>query len=152
VDVDTTFVSGIWWRHIPAGGDVYYQPDPPADNRWQRGEVVEAWYLADSEPTAWSEWYRSLAEAGLPPHQGLPRDLWQWEVSLPEVADVTDEARLARLGLPTRLRPSRTEWPTFQPVGEALFHAGFKALACPRPPGPKAGCSASSGPIVRCGA
>jgi hypothetical protein len=131
VDVDPTSVSGIWWRHIPAGGDVYHRPNPPADNRWQRGEVVDAWYFADSEPTVWSEWYRSLAEAGLPPHQGLPRDLWRWEISLPEVADITDEARLARLGLPTRLRPSRTEWPTFQPVGEALFQSGFAALVCP---------------------
>ncbi len=95
MDVGTTFVSGRWWRHIPAGGDVYHQPDAPADNRWQRGDVVEAWYFADSELTLWAEWYRSLAEAGLPPHQGLPRDLWQWEISLPEVADITDEARLA---------------------------------------------------------
>jgi len=30
-------VSARWWRHIPAGGDVYYEPPDPADNRWQRG-------------------------------------------------------------------------------------------------------------------
>lgn len=131
MDVDTTFVSGRWWRQIPAGGDVYYQPEAPADNRWQRGDVVEAWYFADSEPTVWAEWYRYLAEAGLPPHRALPRDLWQWEISLPEVADLTDEARLARLGLPTRLRPSRIEWPRFQPVGEGLFRAGFPAIVSP---------------------
>jgi RES domain len=131
VNVDPTSVSGTWWRHIAAGSDVYYRPDEPADNRWQRGEVVEAWYFADSEPTAWAEWYRALAEAGLPPRQALPRDLWRWEMSLPEVADVTDEQRLARLELPTRLRPTRAQWPAFQPVGEALFNAGYPAILCP---------------------
>lgn len=108
-----------------------YQPSEPADNRWQRGQAVEAWYFAESKATVWAEWYRYLAEAGLPPHQALPRDLWQWEISLPVVADLSDESRLARLGLPTRLRPSRLEWPTFQPVGEALFRAGYPALLCP---------------------
>lgn len=131
MNVDETFISGMWWRHIPAGGDVYYQPAEPADNRWQRGEVVEAWYFGDSEDTVWAEWHRALAEAGLPPQQALPRDLWKWEISLPRVADVTDEQRLARLGLPTRLRPTRREWPTFQPLGEALFAAGWPAIICP---------------------
>ncbi len=130
MDLDTTYVSGRWWRHIPASGDVYYQPEMPADNRWQRGATVEAWYFADTEPTVWAEWYRFLAEAGLPPHRGLPRDLWRWEISLPTVADVSGESQLARLGLPTKLRPSRAQWPTFQPVGEAIFAAGYPALLC----------------------
>ena len=60
----------------------------PADNRWQRGEVVDALYFADSEETVWAEWYRFLAEAGLPPRQALPRDLWRWRIELPEVADL----------------------------------------------------------------
>jgi hypothetical protein len=52
LDVDSTSLSGTWFRHIPAGRDVYYQPSEPADNRWQRGAVVEALYFADSEETA----------------------------------------------------------------------------------------------------
>ena len=72
------------------------RPADPADNRWQRGAIVEALYFGDSEATVWAEWYRFLAEAGLPPSQGLPRDLWRWEISLPEVADLADDGRLAR--------------------------------------------------------
>ena len=127
MDVDSTPLTGIWFRHIPAGGDAYYQPPHPADNRWQRGAVVEALYFADSEHTAWAEWYRYLAEAALPPKQGLPRDLWRWEIALPEVADLSGEDRLARVGLP-RLQPTRLQWPTFQPVGEQLHHESWPAL------------------------
>ena len=49
-------------------------------------------YFADSEPTAWAEWYRALAEAAIPPGQALPRDLWRWGIDLPRVADLGDEA------------------------------------------------------------
>ena len=97
-------MSGTWFRHVPAGADAHLRPPHPADNRWQRGEVVDALYFADSEETVWAEWYRFLAEAGLPPKQGLPRDLWRWKIELPEVADLGDEDRLARVGLPP-LRP-----------------------------------------------
>jgi hypothetical protein len=100
MDVEGTSVSGIWWRQIPAGRDVNHQPDPPADSRWQRGEVTDALYFAESEETAWAEWYRALAESGLPPHQALPRDLWRWELSLPDVADLSAPERLKRVGLP----------------------------------------------------
>ena len=127
LDVDSTAISGTWWRHVPAGGDVQYQPPHPADNRWQRGSVIEALYFADSEQTAWAEWYRYLAEAGLPPRMGLPRDLWRWGISLPKVADLTTEERLARVGLP-RIGPTRLQWPGFQPVGERLHRTGWLAL------------------------
>lgn len=36
--------------------------EPPPDNRWQRGGVVDALYLADDEDTVWAEWHRHLAE------------------------------------------------------------------------------------------
>jgi hypothetical protein len=127
LDVDATSISGTWFRHIPAGADVFYQPPDAADNRWQRGSVVEGLYFADSEETAWAEWYRYLAEASLPPHQGLPRDLWRWEISLPNVADLSDDARLARVGLPAR-QPTRHQWPLFQPIGEQLHGERWPAL------------------------
>jgi hypothetical protein len=53
----------IWWRQIPAGGEVHHQPNPPADSRWQRGEVIDALYYAAE--TTRAEWYRA-AEAACP--------------------------------------------------------------------------------------
>ena len=106
---------------------MHHEPPHPADNRWQRGSVVEALYFADSEETAWAEWYRGLAEAALPPRRALPRDLWRWEISLPRVADLTDDERLARVGLPG-LHPTRAQWPAFQAVGERLHRDGWAAL------------------------
>jgi hypothetical protein len=99
VGIEATHVSGTWWRHLPAGGDVLYVPPDPPNMRWQHGEVVEGLYLADSTETAWGEWYRWLAETGLPPMQALPRDLWQWDIAMPRVADLSTEGRLAELGL-----------------------------------------------------
>ena len=106
---------------------MFYEPVDPPDNRWQRGSVVEALYFADSEATMWAEWYRALAEAGVPPQQGLPRDVWEWEISLPEVANLSDDDRLARVELPP-LKPTRLQWPTFRPVGEQLHASGWPAL------------------------
>lgn len=130
MDVDTIHVSGTWWRHVPAGGDVFYESRDPPDNRWQRGHVVDAWYFADEPDTVWAEWYRAVADLGVPPMQQLPRDLWSWEISLTTVADLADEAKLARVGLPAPV-PSRAQWPDFQGVGEVLHADGFQALVAP---------------------
>ena len=102
--------------------------DPP-DNRWQRGSVVDAIYLADDEATVWAEWYRHLAENGIPPAIALPRELWRWRVDV-EVADLSTEARLARVGLalPT---PGRQTWPPFQEVGEQLWRDGWRGVISP---------------------
>lgn len=130
MDVDTIHVSGTWWRHIPAGGDVFYQPADAPDNRWQRGSVVDAWYFGDSPETVWAEWYRAAAELGVPPQQLLPRDLWTWEIALTRVADLSDAGRLTRAGLPEP-KPGRAQWPAFQHVGEELHATGFQALVAP---------------------
>jgi hypothetical protein len=120
-------LAGTWYRQIPADADPLFRPPVPHDSRWQRGDVVEAMYFADSEPTVWAEWYRYLAEAALPPAQSLPRDLWRWRISLPQVADLSDGDKLAAAGLPP-LKPTRRQWPAYQAVGEKLFADGWPAL------------------------
>lgn len=81
--------------------------------------MIDALYLADSEATAWAEWYRYLAESGIPPQQMLPTYLWTWQVDV-EVANLQSLARLKRVGLP-RPRPDHAGWARFQSVGEAIF-------------------------------
>lgn len=73
-------------------------PRPARRHRWQRGSLVDALYLAEDEACAWAEWYRHLAEAAIPSASALPRDLWRYEVTALEVADLSDAARLARVG------------------------------------------------------
>jgi RES domain-containing protein len=128
--VRPTHVSGTWWRQVPAGADPLYRPEEPPDGRWQHGDVVEAMYFADSAATAWAEWYRRLAETGIPPLQALPRELWAWEVSLTRVADLRGDEELASLGL-GRPGPNRHDWPAFQAVGDALCEDGWPALIAP---------------------
>jgi len=129
LDVDRTSVAGVWVKHSPPGLPPFPSRLDPPDNRWQRGAVVDAIYLADSEDTAWAEWYRHLAENGLPPEKALPRELWEWEVDI-EVADLSTEGGLARvsLALPT---PGRPTWPPFQAVGEQLWLEGWRGLVAP---------------------
>lgn len=127
LDVDEAPAAGTVVRHVPGGGDPLYAPPHPADNRWQRGNVIEAWYFADHEDTAWAEWYRSLAGTGVPPSRAMPRDLWRWSVDLARVALLDTTDRLRRVGLPEPV-PSATQWPAFQAVGEALHDAGSDGL------------------------
>jgi RES domain-containing protein len=128
--VAATAVRGTWWRIIPVGGDPLWRPAEPPSNRWQHRAVVEGFYLADSPETAWAEWYRFLAEHGIPPLQLLPRDLWRYEVVLERVADLGDRDRLATVGLDPP-RPRRADWAACQDAGDALFGAGWPALVAP---------------------
>jgi RES domain-containing protein len=123
-------IRGDWWRHARLGGDPWHRPAVPASNRWQRGDVVAALYLADSPETAWAEWYRHLAERAVPPMQTLPRALWRWTVDLERVADLRTPEALATVGLPVP-RPGRADWPAFQRAGEGLHAAGWPALVAP---------------------
>ena len=120
LDVDAKAVHGAWFRHVPADGAPLHRPEHAADGRWQRADVVEGFYLADSEETVWAEWYRALAEAAVPPTRQLPRDLWGFAVDLGRVADLSSVESLARVGLlpPT---PDRRQWPEYWSVGEALY-------------------------------
>ena len=130
IDIDPVVVAGIWWRHIPHRGSVYYRPPHPADGRWQRGSVVEAFYFADTEATAWAEWYRWLSENGFRPNQMMPRNLWKWKIRISRVADLRTASQLRRVGLDMP-PPSQLSWPPYQSVGEALYMDGWPALISP---------------------
>jgi hypothetical protein len=129
VDVDAAAISGRWYKHARAGAPALERRDPVPDNRWQRGGVVDAIYLAGDEQTVWAEWYRYLAEAGIPPNRALPRDLWEWQLDV-RVAHLGDAQRLARVGLAVP-RPGRRGWPACQAVGEALAATGWPGLIAP---------------------
>lgn len=128
-------VRGRWTRHGPDGAPAWPMREPPPDSRWHRGEIVDALYLADDEETAWAEWYRHLAELGVPPNQQMPRRIWQWDVDV-RVADLSTPGRLERVGLraPT---PGRHTWPAFQGVGEELWKDGWRGLLAPSAARPK---------------
>jgi RES domain-containing protein len=131
-------VHGSWWRQIPGSGDVHYQPEEPADGRWQRGEEIEGLYFADSPETAWAEWYRYLSEAMLPPERALPRDLWEWRIGVEEVADLSDDGKLEDAGLPPP-EPGRSQWPDYQRVGIRLWREGCRGILSPSAARPDSG-------------
>ncbi|MGH2832236.1 MAG: RES family NAD+ phosphorylase [Solirubrobacteraceae bacterium] len=129
LEVAAVTVRGRWAKHTYPGSPPLPERDPPPDNRWQRGDVVDALYLADSEETAWAEWYRHLAERAIPPLAQMPRELWTWEVDV-EVADLSSTKHLSKVGL-ARPLPGDTNWPAFQDVGEQLAHEGWDGLLAP---------------------
>jgi RES domain-containing protein len=124
-------ITGAWWRIGRARSDPLTWTEEPSDGRWQRGEIVRALYLADSPETAWAEWFRHSAELGVPPQTRLPRDLWRFEVDLDGVADLTTDGVLAAHGVTGRMSPSRRQWPETQPVGEAYWRSGSRAVVAP---------------------
>jgi hypothetical protein len=97
--VDPTNVSGTWLRHIARGRDPRSRPSIAPDGRWQRGTTVDALYLASDEDGMWAEWYRHLAESGIPPLRSLPRDAWTFAVGATRVADLSTPERLDAVGL-----------------------------------------------------
>jgi len=122
-------VRGHWIKHTYPGSPPLPEREPPPDNRWQHGDVVDALYLADTEATAWAEWYRHLAERMIPPLAQMPRELWTWDVDV-EVADLSTAGNLARLGL-SPPAPGRGSWHAYQRVGEQLSQEGWLGLLAP---------------------
>jgi RES domain-containing protein len=129
VAVDAVAVSGEWIRHAPHHSDLLGRAAEATDGRWQRGAVVQALYLADDAATAAAEWYRYLAERGVPPTSAIPHDHHVWGIEL-EVADLSDVERLAAVGLEPP-RPQRRSWPPYQHIGETLFDEGWRGLLAP---------------------
>ena len=128
-EVAAIAVRGRWVKHTYPRSPPLPERDPPPDNRWQQGNVVDALYLADSEQTAWAEWYRHLAERAIPPLAQMPRALWTWGGDV-EVADLSSTEYLSTVGLPTPV-PGHSSWPAFQEVGEQLSHSGWAGLLAP---------------------
>jgi RES domain-containing protein len=128
--VELTIATGQWFRQTPGGVDPARRPIPPDDNRWQRGRVVDAVYFAADHDCAWAEWYRHLAERGIPPQAALPRDLWTYDVESLELVDLRGAEPLARVGLPMP-SPGRRTWPAFQAIGEQLHRDGFAGILAP---------------------
>ena len=91
---------------------------------------MRGFYLADTEATAWSEWYRHTSELGVPPSSRLPRDTWRISIAVSDIADLSAVGVLAGHGI-TELRPTRRQWPVTQPVGEAYFRDGYRGLLAP---------------------
>lgn len=131
-DVDAIRVTGVWYRHTrPDHTTPYWYGHQRRSGRWQRNDVVRGIYLAASEDTAWREWYRLLAEDGIPPKDAVPRALWRVTVDLPDIANLSTAARLRRAGLNAPLRPARGDWPDYQDAGHALWRAGHTGVLAP---------------------
>lgn len=128
--VQSAHITGTWFRHIVHEGDPWFWPDPPASGRWQDGNIVQGIYLADSIETMWAEWYRALSAQNLAPRDMLPRDIWQWQVDLENVADIRERPALEELGVDVP-RPSSEEWPACQDIGHQLWRDGYSALIAP---------------------
>lgn len=129
LDVTAVTVKGRWVKHTYPGSPPLPERDPPPDNRWQRGDVVDALYLADSEATAWAEWYRHLAERMIPPLAQMPRDLWIWQIDA-QVADLSTCQKLDEVGLELP-SPHRHEWSAYQRIGEQISMDDWMGLLAP---------------------
>jgi RES domain-containing protein len=129
LDVAAVTVKGRWVKHTYPGSPPLPERDPAPDNRWQRGDVVDALYLADSEETAWAEWYRHLAERMIPPLAQMPRELWTWRVDI-DIADLSTPDKLANVGL-TQPTPGRDHWHEYQQIGEQLAQESWAGLLAP---------------------
>jgi len=86
--VDPVHAGGEWARHAPHRSDLLGRAATPTDGRWQRGEHVPGLYLAEDTATAVAEWYRFLAELGIPPGRAVPHDhhLGDWTSNSPTSA------------------------------------------------------------------
>ena len=120
-------VTGTWMRHVPARIDGLAVSRGGTGGRFHRPGGA-ALYAADSEATAWAEWYRYLAERGKAPVDDLPRDLYRIAVDLTDVADLRTQAARAAADAPARIRPTSTQWPAFQGLVERLEAQGVQGV------------------------
>lgn len=120
-------VEGTWFRHVYAGVDGLALSRGGNGGRFNPPDLP-ALYLADSEPTAWAEWYRWLAEWSRSPAEHLPRDLYRVAVELTAAGDLRTMATRQRAAAPGRMRPSSSQWPPFQEIGARLAAEGAQGI------------------------
>jgi hypothetical protein len=65
LDLAALAVSGCWVKHTHPGSPPLPERDPPPDNRWQRGDIIDALYLADSEGNGLGGPLRATSSPGL---------------------------------------------------------------------------------------
>ena len=116
---------------MPCGALPWELSAPPANGRWQRGQVAPALYFADSEETVLAESARLIRELGAMPEGFLPRDLWRAEIDDREYIDLRDPRIAAKYKVPVSLRPTRSDWPNCQPIGERIAGDGHKGTIAP---------------------
>jgi RES domain-containing protein len=129
IDVAWVPVEGIWVHYVSLARRRPGRPRSglvPAPGRWQPAGMRRI-YLADSEDTAWAEFYRALAERGQAPTDEMPCEVIHMHVELERVADLRTERARKALGLP-RMRPTRAQWPAFQTVGMRLIADGAQGV------------------------
>jgi RES domain-containing protein len=142
LDVDPIAMAGEWILHAPHRSGLLRRSPEATDGRWQRGELVRGLYLADESHIAVAEWYRYLAERGLPPSAAIAHDHHVWRVHL-TLADLSTAERLAAVGLrPPRL--TRRDGPPYPDIGEELWRNGWRGVLAPSAARPTARPSASS--------
>ena len=93
--------------------------------------MVRAVYLADCEDTAWAEWMRAIAEAGIDPATSFPRSVFTLDVDVTGIADLRTPAKLRRVAGVRTMQPTRRRWPVTQPVGDNLWRAGAHGIVAP---------------------
>lgn len=126
-------MRGRWFRHTYPGSPAIPQRDPPPDNRWQRGNAVDALYLTDSEETVWAAispsgrfrpWRKCPGNCGLG-QLTLPSPTYQPPTALRALASVR-QSRTDMSG--ARTRKSVSDW-------QAKGGQGSWLRAPPVPPG-----------------
>jgi RES domain-containing protein len=125
--IDLVPVAGTWFRHVYAGVDGLAFSHGGNGGRFNPPDLP-ALYLADTEPTAWAEWYRWLSEWTRSPTEHLPRDLYRVTVELTAVADLRTMAARQRVAAPGRMRPTSAQWPPFQQLGARLAAEGAQGI------------------------
>jgi RES domain-containing protein len=120
-------VKGTWVRQVPAGGEALATRPRRTPGRFHRpGEI--ALYLADTPETAWAEWYRALAARAQKPADDVPRELYRIVIDLDDVVDLSSTRLRQEAALPTRVRPSESQWPAFQRFATAMRAEGARGV------------------------
>ena len=87
-------VQGTWWRITRADSDPLFWSTEPADGRWQRGSVVRALYLGDSEAMVLLAGLYASGD-GVPADFERARSLLEGAIAAGKAEDGSDKVGLA---------------------------------------------------------